>query len=105
MPNEFRFHDWKSTADNLKDGKCDKDAALFETEGEVHLFGDRIPKHCLGLVNVLGSEKGFENVMLLDIEDGLVYWMDCPRHILETCEPKPVFTGGRSRGGERQDPC
>ncbi|XPS91876.1 hypothetical protein M3J09_001285 [Ascochyta lentis] len=90
LPNECRPLGWKTTVDNLKDGEEDNEGVLFQTEGQVHRFGDRIPKHCVGLMDVVTeSGDGIQNVMLLDVENGLVYWMDCPKHVLEACEPKP----------------
>jgi hypothetical protein len=91
LPNDAQFQDWKTSADRLRTGKYDKDDILYVTEGDVHRFGNRIPKHCVGLLDVVTERgDGIENVMLLDVTDGLVYWMDCPKHILEVCEPLPV---------------
>ena len=90
LPNDSQFQDWKTSADRLKNGKYDKDDLLYGTEGDVHRFGNRIPKYCVGLLDVVTERgDGIENVMLLDVTDGLVYWMDCPKHVLEVCEPKP----------------
>ena len=98
MPNKLRFQDWKTAADNLRNGKCDQNGTLFETEGEIHLFGDRIPGLCVGLKNVLKIKEDFENVMLLHAEDALVYLMDGPKHLLKTCEPKPMDSASLSEG-------
>lgn len=90
LPNDSQFQDWKTSADRLKNGKYDKDDLLYGTEGDVHRFSNRIPKYCVGLLDVVTERgDGIENVMLRDVTDELVYWMDCPKHVLEVCEPKP----------------
>ena len=67
------------------DERTAAEEVLWDVEGEPYQFGKRIPKHIVGLVNALRGK----NVVLLDIKEGLVYWMDCPKHILEACEPQP----------------
>ena len=84
LPNN-RFFDWKTEVDQMVDGEQDAENLLIGAGGWAHQFGNRIPKHCVGISGVF-REK---NVILLDTKEGLVYWMDCPEYILEVCEPKP----------------
>ena len=105
LSNRFRFYDWKTTADKLKDEEYAEESVLFVTEGDVHQFGMRNPKHCVGLMDAITErEEAIENVMLLDVEDGRVYWMDCPKHVLDACEPKTlyhVYDKGEAVGDEK----
>lgn len=68
----------------MVDGEQDAANLLISAEGWAHQFGNRIPKHCVGISGVY-REK---NMILLDTKEGLVYWMDHPEYILEVCEPK-----------------
>ncbi|KAJ4378672.1 hypothetical protein N0V86_005543 [Didymella sp. IMI 355093] len=80
-----KLYDWKTSVDKLMKEEMDAEDVLWDVEGRRHHFGKRIPKHFVGLIDAFHGE----NVVLLDIKTGLVYWMDCPQYILEACEPKP----------------
>ncbi|KAF3004787.1 hypothetical protein E8E13_002650 [Curvularia kusanoi] len=85
----YRLYDWKTEVDRLLEDKTDAENILWDVEGEAHYFGKRIPKHFVGLMDACRGKYVPPNVVLLDVRDGLVYWMNCPEHILKTCEPQP----------------
>lgn len=81
----YRLYDWKTSVDKLMNRETKAKEVLWDVEGRPRQFGKRIPKNFVGLVNAFHGE----NVVLLDVKEGLVYWMDCPKSVLEASEPQP----------------
>ncbi|KAJ4311816.1 hypothetical protein N0V94_007758 [Neodidymelliopsis sp. IMI 364377] len=84
-----------TNVDKLAAGTAKAVDSPLATESEEDKFGDRVPRYCVGLTHALDIS---EYVMLLDVRTGLVYWMDCPKEILEACEPQPSRVVGPLEG-------
>lgn len=76
---------WNTFAQQLRDG-YDAEGISTLIEGFEDQSGVKVPPHCVGLTT---GGRDFQ-VVLMDVQEAVIYWMEFSDKIVKACSPRPV---------------